>query len=289
MSFTSLFLIALSVLPSSVLAAPIPHHHLLSRSTGKSLEPRADTGSSGWPKSSDFSKEKADFGVSGNFQEEYLTTLDGEPVLVGNYPKGSYAGAKTPPSGPGIAGFIFEAAGTDELGETVRLSYDVKFDEDFDFVRGGKLPGLYGGSDPATAKTCAGGHHDDSCWSARIMWREDGKGELYAYLSSANEGLAVCKGKCDVKYGASIDTGAWTFKAGEWTTITEEVTVGTKTGSIKVSVNGDQKIMVDNLTLAGKTRGAMIHTFFGGSSTSTFQSSKDQKAHFRNFSIKTVS
>ncbi|KAJ7575567.1 hypothetical protein C8J56DRAFT_871179 [Mycena floridula] len=280
MLFTSLFLFALAL---PVFSAPIPRRaHLATRAA--SAEPEAEGSGGGWPHSADFSKAKSDFGISGGFKAKDLTTLDGKAVLVADYPKGSYAGSKT----VGIGGFIFEAAGTEKLGKTVQFSYEVMFEDGFDFVDGGKLPGLYGGTDPKTAGSCAGGHHDDSCWSARVMWRKGGEGELYAYLPTANQHLDICKKKCDVHYGASIDTGAWTFKVGEWVKVMEEVTVGNGDASITISINGDQKIKVDKLVLPGEIRGAMVHTFFGGSTSDIWQSPKDQKAHFRNLAFKNV-
>lgn len=58
------------------------------------------------------------------------------------------------------------------------LRYDLAFEPGFEFVKGGKLPGLCGGP-----KTITGG---DQCtgfdgWSARLMWRRDGRGEAYVY------------------------------------------------------------------------------------------------------------
>ncbi|KAJ7601253.1 hypothetical protein C8J56DRAFT_880757 [Mycena floridula] len=58
-------------------------------------------------------------------------------------------------------------------------------------------------------------------------------------------------------YGASIGTGAWTFKTGEWIKVMEQVKVGNHDASITISINGVQKIKVDNLVLPGKIRGAM--------------------------------
>lgn len=292
--FTSLFLIALAVLPSTVLAAPIPHRSLLSRSP--KIEPR-DSDITGWPQSTNLEKEKTAFGVSGNFESKYLTTFQDQPALVADYPEGSYAGAKPPPDGPGIAGFIFQATGNVNLKlaekEKLQFSYDVFFPPNFRWEEGGKLPGLSGGTDAEVAKTCSGGRHNDTCWSARIMWRASGAGELYAYLPTANKDKPICKGNgvdCSATYGASIDRGNWHFKAGEWTTIMEEVTVGEGTGSITVYVNGEKTIgPYTELTLPGEIRGAMMHTFFGGSTDDKFESPENQKAYFRNFSFKTVS
>ncbi|KAG6907259.1 hypothetical protein DXG01_009679 [Tephrocybe rancida] len=274
---TVLILASFSAFP--VLAAPIPSH----------LMKRAASG--GWPTSTD-GGARSSFGISGGFKDSYLQSIENTPTLVGNYPKGSYAGAT-------IAGFIFEASGGPGAdlsnAKEAKLSYQVQFPKTFDFALAGKLPGLYGGTDPATAKTCAGGHHNDNCWSARLMWRKDGQGELYAYLPTANQKLAVCKGKCDVKYGASIGTGKWTFTPGEWTQLSERVKlndVGKMNGEIEVYVGGNSVIKVEGLMLRtteeGRITGAMIHTFFGGSSSPSYASPKDQKAYFKDFTIETT-
>jgi len=288
MLFTSVLLVAsfsFSSLP--VFGAPIPRaHHRRALAAYR----RAANATGGWPHSATTSREKSDFGISGNFKESYLETVEGAPAVVAKYPKGSYAGSKD----PGIAGFIFEASGSGDI-ETAKeavVKYQVKFPDGFQFALAGKLPGLYGGDDPKTAGSCAGGHHDDSCWSARLMWREQGKGELYGYLPTANEKLPVCKGKCDVKYGASIGTGSWSFKPGEWTDVQERVLlndVGQMNGEIEISIGGESKVNVKGLQLRGnakgKIRGIMVHTFFGGSSKTTYQSPKDQEAYFRDFSL----
>jgi len=62
--------------------------------------------------------------------------------------------------------------------QELEVRYTVHFEKGFDFVKGGKLPGLCGGP-----KTITGG---DQCtgydgWSVRIMWRRDGRGQAYAY------------------------------------------------------------------------------------------------------------
>lgn len=264
-----------------------------SSSTPTSTSSSDDFPTNGWPFNTNSNSAKSAFGVSGNFKASYLDTIEGSAGLVANYPKGSYAGSDN----PGIAGFIFEASGNADVenAKEAKMTYQVKFPKGFDFVLAGKLPGLYGGDDDEVAKTCAGGNHDDRCWSARIMWREDGKGELYAYLPTANQKLSVCKGKCDVKYGASIGTGTWDFPTGEWTQVEEHVKlndVGKANGEIQVIVNGETKVDVKNLTLRssdkGRIRGGMIHTFFGGSSTPAYQSPKDQQAFFKDFAIEVV-
>ena len=51
---------------------------------------------------------------------------------------------------------------------TVTLAYDVFVPASFEYVQGGKLPGLYGGREE-----CSGGDEAADCWSARFMWRTD--------------------------------------------------------------------------------------------------------------------
>ncbi|KAF5384223.1 hypothetical protein D9615_003453 [Tricholomella constricta] len=270
----------------SALAAPIPMRRHLARAP-----------SGGWPQSNE--ANGGNFGVTGGFNQRFLKTIEGQPTLVGNYPKGSYAGSKATKenqSPPGIAGFIFSASGGPDVdiesAKEVKLTYQVKFPADFEWALGGKMPGLYGGNNAQTAGQCSGGRHSDECWSARLMWRDNGKGELYAYLPTANQKLPICKGKCDVKYGASIGTGKWTYAPGQWTTITERVKlndVEKMNGEIEILINGQSQVKVDGLQLRGdsngRIRGIMMHTFFGGSSSPNFQSPKNQEAYFRDFAL----
>lgn len=68
------------------------------------------------------------------------------------------------------------------------LRYTVSLPADFNFVKGGKLPGLYSsvgmrdevGAWDANTDGCSGGGTQglgNSCWSVRVMWREGGAGE----------------------------------------------------------------------------------------------------------------
>ena len=61
--------------------------------------------------------------------------------------------------------------------EEITLSYVVRFSPGFDWVKGGKLPGLGGGGNTT------GGRPSDGFngFSVRPMWRADGKAEAYVY------------------------------------------------------------------------------------------------------------
>lgn len=87
------------------------------------------------------------------------------------YPKGSFGG----PSGG--AGWRYPL-GVKANRHSAELRYTVLFEDGFDFVKGGKLPGLCGGP-----KTITGGDKVTGAegWSARIMWRKEGRAQAYVY------------------------------------------------------------------------------------------------------------
>ena len=74
--------------------------------------------------------------------------------------------------------------------DSVELTYKVTFSKNFDWVKGGKLPGLCGGPKSVTGGNRANGTNG---FSARIMWRADGRGEAYIYHMNQPE-----------KYGQSV-------------------------------------------------------------------------------------
>ncbi len=102
-----------------------------------------------------------------------LKTGDGNRVMQWNYPKGSV--------GPTDGGAQWEAPFTGQ--DEVYLSYNIKFKPGFDWVEGGKLPGLGGG--PAYGSGTP--MEWDEGFSARLMWRfgeNDGKVMFYAYYQN---------------------------------------------------------------------------------------------------------
>jgi hypothetical protein len=103
-------------------------------------------------------------------------------VLQVTYPQGSFShetgGAQfinlfnASSSGSSLS----SSKASSESFNSMLLTYDLAFDSDFDFVRGGKLPGLRGGNGTTG---CSGGEASDgaNCFTARLMWRENGAGE----------------------------------------------------------------------------------------------------------------
>lgn len=91
------------------------------------------------------------------------------PVLQVTYAKGGYSS-----SGSGAQFYSLWNSSGDPF-RTMLLTYEVAFDSTFEWVKGGKLPGVRGGPD---ANTCDGGSASDgTCFSTRIMWRKSGDGE----------------------------------------------------------------------------------------------------------------
>ncbi|KAF8578466.1 polysaccharide lyase family 14 protein [Ramaria rubella] len=259
------------------------------------------TGVVGVPDITNFDLSDSELGVhrvSSGTTHEVSTLSDGvSKAWVAVYRKGSYK-----PSGEIKGGFGFYVKGPEgewrnklpDSSEIV-VAYAVRFQEDFDFIKGGKLPGIFGGEGDKAFK-CTGGRKEDrcSCFDLRLMWRPDGQGELYAYLpiseSNTRRLLAVPRSHQNVDFGFSVGRGSFKFQPGEWTTVAERVKLnrpGRDDGEIELWVDGVSVIKATGLILRETERstfqGLHFQTFFGGS-TPDWASPKDQCALFANVS-----
>jgi hypothetical protein len=101
-----------------------------------------------------------------------------EPVASNNSPmllRVFYPSGSRDPSNKPIGGSQFYATPIPLTGsKNVTFAYSVFFPLSFNWVLGGKLPGLYGGH-----TSCSGGDDATTCFSTRLMWRPSGAGELY--------------------------------------------------------------------------------------------------------------
>jgi hypothetical protein len=145
----------------------------------------------------------------------------------------------------------------------------VRFSKDFDWVKGGKLPGLCGGPENVSGGRPATGTNG---FSARLMWRKDGRGEAYVYHVNANQ-----RGD----YGDSFSfPESFRFPTEEDVHVRIAVamnTVGKRDGSVRVWIAvGDAKeqLMVERTDMAWRTvdsfgvDSAYFETFHGGSDES---------------------
>lgn len=191
----------------------------------------------------------------------------GEPGLRVHYPAGSSSPGEDPRGG---AGFYSDPPSLRDA-EQACLSYMVRFPSDFDFVLGGKLPGLYGGEAPSGGEEVDG----KSGFSMRLMWREEGEGELYPYVVGFE--------------GTSIGRGFWRFPRGRWMTIEQEVVLndpGQENGIVRLWVDSrpvlEHQDVVFRTTPAVTIDGLMFSTFFGGSG-GEWRTPRDQYVDFAAF------
>ncbi|KAL0957417.1 hypothetical protein HGRIS_001216 [Hohenbuehelia grisea] len=233
--------------------------------------------------------------VLSSLSHDYVSAPDGKRSMKAHFPKGSYSFSHKPQGG-----LSFYALGPSNMelqnAKEVTFGYSVYFDVTFIWNKGGKLPGIYGGNSDEVSISCSGGRRSNECFSARLMWREDGAGELYTYLPpsfSANKKLCNVspKSDCNPTYGTSSGRGSFYFKVGQWNIVTERIRLndaGQANGEIELFVEGKSVIKVPGLVLrdsdAGRVHGIQMQTFFGGSNPS-FASPKNQDIWFSDFSM----
>ena len=202
------------------------------------------------------------------FSDEKARVAHG--IITVSYPAGSTAPSAGPPHGG--AQICEPFAGGPRA--TATLTYQVKLPIGFQFVKGGKLPGLYGGSEPFS-----GGKHSSSGWSMRVMWRKGGAGEVYAYIAGGRG------------YGEEYGKGNFTFLAdGRFHTLTERVTInrpGLSDGSVTLSYDGVTAISQTGLSITNTNTpidGLFFSTFFGGHDKS-WAPKVDQHIEFAGFNV----
>jgi len=193
-------------------------------------------------------------------------TVDGG-VLKVRYPAHSASPRATGEDSSGAQLYLARARGpVDEA----RLTYRLRLPAGFDFVRGGKLPGLYGGT------VTSGGSIPDGTngFSTRYMWRARGAGEVYAYLPSS------------VEHGTSLGRGAWRWPTGRWVEVEQHLrlnTPGRADGLLEVRVDGRRVWRAADLTFRTtrslRIDGVFFSTFFGGGDVS-WATPVDQAAEF---------
>lgn len=170
-------------------------------------------------------------------------------VLQIFYPKGGV--------GPGEGGGQFEVKlpPTDEYW----LSYDVKFVDGFDFRKGGKLPGLTSGGGKYT-----GGVHpgNGEGWSARYMWRREGKAVIYFYWVE-NQG----------DWGMDLELNGEKFQPGTWHRLTQHIKINSPEkadGFMEVWFDGRKSLVKNDIRFRigdqGRIDSIYFSTFHGGNS-----------------------
>jgi hypothetical protein len=216
----------------------------------------------------------------GSFGQDRLAILASDDerfaaVLRVRYPAGSASEEAARTGGTPEGGAQLYARIAAGSADDVFLRYFVRFPDGFNFVRGGKLPGLFGGRVTGGKKIPDG----TNGFSTRYMWRADGLGEVYAYLPSSRE------------HGTSLGRGAWSWPTGSWVSIQQQVrlnTPGRADGRIRVWLNGTLVLEEGKLEFRSspslRVDGLFFSTFFGGDDAG-WATPTDQYAEFAGFTI----
>jgi hypothetical protein len=173
--------------------------------------------------------------------------------------------------------------------DNMKIDYSLNVPLDFEFVKGGKLPGIYAG------ESLSGGDTENAGvlgTSLRLMWRTDGQMEVYMYgpIKSDDPICEIYDSHCNPEFGTSLMRGRLSLVKGQVNTISVSATmndVGLNNGKITLTVNG-KSAMIEGVTLRLvpdlQFSGIFFSTFFGGGDAS-WQSPRDQELEFSDFSL----
>ncbi len=162
--------------------------------------------------------------------------------------------------------------------EECYIRYYVRFEPGFDFVKGGKLPGLVGGNANTGGKKPDG----QDGWSARLMWRSGGRIVQYVYHPDQKD---VWGDDFDWK----VEGEPCRFIPGKWHCVETQVrlnTPGERDGFLRSWLDGVEALKAEGLRFrdVGSLRvdGLYFSTFFGGGDLS-WAPSEDQTIWFDDF------
>lgn len=201
-------------------------------------------------------------------------------ALSVRYPKGSYSMSSVGSGGTEFRS-LFDSTGLN-IGrlDVAYLRYMVKFQDGFMFQKGGKLPGLCGGTCTGNRATPNGVNN----WSGRLMWSSGGRVNFYMY----HYGMTTSYGAYHPwSYGGTQRA----FTPGKWHCVEMGYrmnTPGRKDGALLAWFDGEPAY-VNNTFQYRTTRSLNVdklwfNTFFGGNSRD-WASPRDQSAVFDNVAI----
>lgn len=197
------------------------------------------------------------------------------PFMRVHIRKGSIDPASMVRRGQPRAGTGFKAGLLPPGTQAAELRYWVRFPSDFNFVRGGKLPGLYGGAGNS------GGHIPTGSdgFSFRLMWLAGGRGQVYAYLPTSRQ------------YGTSLLKGDFRFERGRWHRLRQQITLNTPgldDGKVALWIDDRLAGEIDRLRIRDVPRltldGIFFDVFFGGNDD-TWAAAADTHVDFAHFDV----
>ncbi|MDB5801592.1 MAG: Carbohydrate-binding family [Rhodocyclales bacterium] len=164
------------------------------------------------------------------------------------------------------------------------LAYDVYFEPGFDFAKGGKLPGLAAAAFDSGCTEDGNNKRSGTNWSERIMWRANGRVEMYSYDQSRPSGSCginkmIDQVAGDPPYevpGQIPNDGKFRFKSGIWYTVRVSVKMNDNnanvyqkdgSGNLVLDASGDPIVVSGNgeVSLAiksadGATKRLMVYS-----------------------------
>lgn len=163
--------------------------------------------------------------------------------------------------------------------EDLYMTYWLKFDKNFDFKLGGKLPG-FASNDTGYNN----GIPVSNGFSTRSMWRKDGLYQLYLYTEDQPNYASGT-------YGHQLNSQFY-FVPDTWYKMTHRVKLndaGVSNGIFSTWINGKRELHVDNIRYRNYGQNYSIQTmwlstFFGGGSDE-FRPTKDEYAYFSSFTV----
>ncbi len=193
---------------------------------------------------------------------------DGNRALSVTYPADSFGAGRSGAQWPSPL----------PTADAMHLTYRVRFADDFDFVLGGKLPGLAGGE----ANTGGEKPNGNDGWSARLMWRENGCAEFYVYHPDQPRTFGD-----DLRWPVRFEPGVWHQ--------VDEIVVMNTAGEYDGVILGwlDGRLMFERRDLRFRQVDAFaidllyFSTFFGGGD-STWAPASDQSIEFDDFLVRLV-
>jgi hypothetical protein len=189
-----------------------------------------------------------------SLRQRYTPTADGSPVVMFPMPI--------------------------EGGMEVWLSYRMLFETGWEWVKGGKLPGLAGGTYPT------GGLRDDNGFSARFMWRTNGELSVYAY----HHDRPTLWG--EDFYLLEADGTRWRAPIDQWFTIRQRIKMNTGDstydGEVEVWIDGERKLLKTGLRWRKNTTytcDTFLYSSFYGGGDPSWAPSKITYARFDDFKV----
>lgn len=211
------------------------------------------------------------------------------------YPKGSYSPSKFPQGGIGIYASPMDLFPANE----VTFKYQVKFDETFQPVLGGKLPGLFlsEGVGKEFMREASGGKHNNKTASIRVVWRKDFEGEAYVYVpeQQRKDYYLTANYVENRVFGDSLWRGLFKFSNETWNDVSIHVKLNSFDRFGNARSDGLLELTINSITqkfnkLVWRTNpetqitAILFSTFFGGGSEK-YATPVDTWTYFKNIQI----